>query len=589
MLAVLVVAMVGFSTPVLADSDEKVTPFHFTSFNADYYLSRDAEGFSKLTVKEILVAEFATSGNYNHGIERALPKYYKFDGAAKTETHSFDLRIDRVAGGSWTTYNSGDFTVIRIGDADEMVHGMKKYEIDWSATNVTRNFDDGDEFYWNTNGTGWTQYFDLVEVGVHIPADLATALDGRVKCGIGEHNRLCRTEIFDEKDGGKLFIFESRSVVQSNETLTFDIGFKQGTFTRPPFDIGAIFDVPTAAFWTITISATILMIGVIIWLVIVIKKFRPTKTGRAIIPEYLPPKNMSVAESAFWFKSLVHGQQTFFPATLINLAVNHYVEIIEEKKALGNKKFSIKLLKLPDNHISEDDISILGSVFAGKLTVGEIVKTSDLQSMSQSIMGIMKRIQKNLQEKREFYRTNPNLNTIPTIAMVALFLVAIFTAVTLESILPLILAPAAIILLIAVILFKPISAKGMEAKEYLIGLKMYMELAEAERLKFLQSIKGAERVTTDKGEIVKLYEKLLPFAVIFGITKDWAKALQVYYDQNPSLVPVWYVGNLSSLGSFNAASFASSINSFSNSGSGFSSGGGGFSGGGGGGGGGGGW
>jgi len=602
-LAILVVGQLGFVGAVAADSDS-VTPFYFSGFAADYYLSRDDDGTSKLKVKELLVAEFEESNNYNHGIERALPKFYKFDGKAKTETHSFDLKIDRVAGGTWTTYNNGDFTVIRIGDTDKMVHGTMEYEIDWSATNVTRNFDNGDEFYWKANGTGWKQNFELVAAIVHIPADLVSELDGRVKCAIGEDDRECEIEIIDDGDE-KVLIFKSPTDqiglvggkaqmvgVSAGETLTFDIGFKPGTFKKPAFDVGAMFGVPTWVFWLITVSAVFLTIGAVVRLMIVMTKYRPAKTGHAIVPEYLPPKDMSVAESALWFSAnAANGQQTLFPATLINLAVHHYIEIIEEKKTLGGKKFSIKLLKLPDDHLSEDDRDILSLVFAGKLTVGEIIKTSDIQSVSVTIMKTIDKIQKRLDKERGFYRANLNLNVVLMFVTIALFAGMVFGAIFLESVLPLAYAPGVIVLLVAVVLYRPISLAGMEAREYLMGLKMYMKLAEAERLKVLQSVKGAERVNHDGKEIIKLYEKLLPFAVIFGITKDWAKALQVYYDQNPSLVPVWYVGGagIGSISSFNATDFAHSISSFSSSGSGFSSGGSGFSGGGGGGGGGGGW
>jgi uncharacterized membrane protein len=108
----------------------------------------------------------------------------------------------------------------------------------------------------------------------------------------------------------------------------------------------------------------------------------------------------------------------------------------------------------------------------------------------------------------------------------------------------------------------------------------------------LQSPTGAERgavSATDPREVVKVYEKLLPYAVLFGLEKQWAAELGKYYtDASPD----WYTGT----GPFNAGLFASSIgsisttatNSYSGSSSSGGSGGGGSSGGGGGGGGGGG-
>jgi uncharacterized membrane protein len=106
----------------------------------------------------------------------------------------------------------------------------------------------------------------------------------------------------------------------------------------------------------------------------------------------------------------------------------------------------------------------------------------------------------------------------------------------------------------------------------------------------LQSPQGAERVpvdTTDPRVMLRLYESLLPYAVVFGQEKQWAKELAVLYGEGNS--PAWYSG---SSGSFNAAAFSAGIGSLSTSASSSSSsggsGGGGSAGGGGGGGGGGG-
>ena len=93
---------------------------------------------------------------------------------------------------------------------------------------------------------------------------------------------------------------------------------------------------------------------------------------------------------------------------------------------------------------------------------------------------------------------------------------------------------------------------------------------------------------------VDLFEKLLPYAVVFGVEREWAKEFADIYKSAPD----WYSGNINS---FSAIYLASSLGgsfqnnmttSFaapSNSGSSGFGGGGGFSGGGGGGGGGGGW
>jgi uncharacterized membrane protein len=130
-----------------------------------------------------------------------------------------------------------------------------------------------------------------------------------------------------------------------------------------------------------------------------------------------------------------------------------------------------------------------------------------------------------------------------------------------------------------------LSQEGAILREDWLGFKMYLEKAEKYRMQAL--------VTPD------LFEKYLPYAIIFGVEKKWGKAFEGISMQPPS----WYhsntiagshvgsAGNLSSgfsAGAF-SASFASSFTSaFSSSGGGGGgSGGGGSSGGGGGGGGGG--
>ena len=68
----------------------------------------------------------------------------------------------------------------------------------------------------------------------------------------------------------------------------------------------------------------------------------------------------------------------------------------------------------------------------------------------------------------------------------------------------------------------------------------------------LQSPTGAEK----QGDVVKIYEKLLPYAVLFNLEKQWAVELGKYYVDE---APDYYTGS----GAFNAALFASGIGAIS--------------------------
>jgi uncharacterized membrane protein YgcG len=164
---------------------------------------------------------------------------------------------------------------------------------------------------------------------------------------------------------------------------------------------------------------------------------------------------------------------------------------------------------------------------------------------------------------------------------------------------------------VPIILIKPklLTAAGAEAKEYLLGIREYLTIAEEDRMRVLQSPQGAQRVDVAAAgsreptgdAVVKLNERLLGYAVLWGVEDQWVQQLRAQYADR---APDWLDGadfSSSMLRSFSQASTSSVrpiVTSSSSGGSSwsssssssFSSGssGGGFSGGGGGGGGGGG-
>ena len=149
------------------------------------------------------------------------------------------------------------------------------------------------------------------------------------------------------------------------------------------------------------------------------------------------------------------------------------------------------------------------------------------------------------------------------------------------------LAGAASIL--SLVFMKRRSHAGVESYEHIKGLKLYMDTAEKDRLKMMQSV---DRPYAEPSPTVELFEKLLPYAVALGVEQSWAKQFENIYREQPQ----WYSGNTAGFNTvYFASSLASGISSMntsfytSTSSSSSGSGGGGFSGGGGGGGGGGGW
>ena len=85
--------------------------------------------------------------------------------------------------------------------------------------------------------------------------------------------------------------------------------------------------------------------------------------------------------------------------------------------------------------------------------------------------------------------------------------------------------------------------EGVIAKEKSLGFKEFMYRAERYRVKW-QEKEG-------------IFEKYLPYAMIFGIAEVWAKNFKDIYKQPPD----WYEGDWTT---FSAVYLATSLNSFSN-------------------------
>lgn len=69
--------------------------------------------------------------------------------------------------------------------------------------------------------------------------------------------------------------------------------------------------------------------------------------------------------------------------------------------------------------------------------------------------------------------------------------------------------------------------------DHLWGVHDYIQLAEKDRFEMLQSPSGALTAPRGDLEVLKLYERLLPYAVLFGLEKEWMRQLDLRYRSLP--------------------------------------------------------
>jgi len=564
----------------------------FESFDAVYELSADADGRSVLRTTETLVADFRAADG-QHGIQRALPVDY--DG------HPVDLRVvavtdERGAPLAYDEETDDGFLIVTIAD-DPVLDGRRTFVITTLQHNVTHAPDDAaiDEFTWDVNGTGWDEGFARVSAALRVDPALAERFTGDAACYRGPEGAVdpCDRLVVDP---APLVVRATAAGLGPHENLTISAAFEPGTFT--PRESG-FFASPAAI--AAAVGAVIALGAFVIALVRRVTRWRHHPGRGIVVAEYVPPAEPTVLEAA----ELTGHADRGVGASLLSLAVAGRVRIVET----GPKRYAVE----PATPASNDTVRSLRprpTADADAAALAALLFTEhpdpaarrDLAKPDARLTRGLQRLRSEVAKRvvAKGWRRVPERRmriALGVIAGIGGVGSVVFGMTALDQAMggpwPAVSAVvgvgSAIGALFAVASVRPLTERGRALRDHLEGLREYIRLAEADRLRMLQSPEGALR----SDEVLQLTERLLPYAVLFGLEREWSRELAALYDERDE-TPDWYdapglfdgVAFARGVHAFSAATTASWSGSASSSGS-SASGGGGFSGAGGGGGGGG--
>lgn len=560
--------------------------FTFSSLDVDYTLGRDAAGNSTLDVVETFVAVFPET-DQNRGMRRSIPDAY-LGAPLRPEFISI---TDAEGAPRPNEVDSDDGQFVMTSRADSYVHGEQTYVFRYRLHNVTRFFADtaADEFYWQVSGLEWPQPFGRVSVTLRLADGLEDALTGASACYRGSADSTERCEIATGQDAAGATVARAETTgLPPYQTMTIAVGFASGTFT--PFDSSFF-----ASGWGWGQAlAGLGVLGSVIWAVVTGRRRLRDEPGRpTIVAEYTPPTGMDALESAV----LLHKTSKAIPAEVLEQAVVGSIRIVEGEKRVWSGARLTAVLVDP-SRADGDGRMLLAGLFPMGVPGEEYEFGKTDTRFSTTAHGILKAAEQELRNRGLRRRVPVSARVWPIVLTVffaglALFFGIAALAASVTWVVPVVLIVLAGVAAMAVIIIVsrvPLTAAGAEVRDHLEGLRIFIEWAEADRIRMLQSPQGAERRPVDVGDpraMLHLYERLLPYAVVFGQEKQWSERLAVLYGDGNA--PGWYAGS----SGFNAAAFSAGIGSLSASASssastsGGSSGGGSAGGGGGGGGGGG--
>ncbi|EKD46162.1 MAG: hypothetical protein ACD_68C00125G0002, partial [uncultured bacterium] len=491
------------------------------SFSADITINEDAS----INVKETIVYNFGELER--HGIYRYIP--YKYQ--ARGGVFKLRMKVQSVTdedGQEWQyeTSKSGDDIYLKIGDPDILITGSKTYVVNYTVKRALNDFADHDELYWNITGNGWEVPIDSSSATIKLPKEINTS-EVKFACytgALGSTVSDCEGEF--DKD---TYSFSTTGKLYAYEGLTVVTGWPKNIVTFPSEWIYFVEDN-----WSMILPPLVFLIMFLLFW----KKGRDPKGRGTVIAEYEAPDNLSPAEIGV----IVDEKATFreVTASLIHLATQGYLKIKEE----GKKDYLFTRLQSDLSALPEHEKNLLDKL------VPDINKpkllSSHKQKFADQVNNLYSQVYKTVKEKGYFVKSPSAVRgTYLTIGLIIAF-AGFFVGANPILMVSIILSG------IIIATFAPFMPKktmaGKIAQEKTQGLKLYLTVAEKDRLEF----HNAPKKTPAE------FEKLLPFAIALGVEKEWAKQ----FTELEMPAPNWYAGNYAA---FNTAVFASSLSSFESS------------------------
>ncbi|CAN5565062.1 hypothetical protein BH10ACT7_BH10ACT7_11640 [soil metagenome] len=220
------------------------------------------------------------------------------------------------------------------------------------------------------------------------------------------------------------------------------------------------------------------------------------RPSRIIVPQYTRPKDLSLVASA----ELLGDGKRAIAAQVIDFAVRKVVTISREKGKGRKTGFTLTLADAAAEN--PDEKAVLATLFDEKLLPGATLTIAPGRNRQLGVALknphrwiVARLISNGLAAERGFWSR-------------------LVTPWRSEPVLP--------------------TAKAEPLVDHLWGIRDYIALAEKERFAFLQGPTTAQRrEPVGQLEALVLNEKLLPFAVLFGLEKEWARELDLQYRDLP--------------------------------------------------------
>lgn len=540
------------ASPAFAMADWDITNFH-----SDIVLQETGE----VRIQEKIDVDFYDLEK--HGIYRDLPIVYQDKTGKKTYTKIDVISVtqDNKKAVYDTGHNDNNLR-IKIGDANKTISGEHSYVITYIATGVLRSFPQYDEFYWNVTGDEWEAAIDNASATVTLPKEKIE----RVSCFEGYTGSTGSCLVTSQT--AKQISFATTQFLPSFEGMTIAVAYTRGmvpilTVSAPKEITEEILKTPAILSFFFALVGGILLI-VYLWMKngrdmwfrtrrqlnpYAKEEVMPLGAAEAVVVEFTAPEKLRPAELGVLMDE--KADTLDITATIVDLANRGFLTIteIDKKWLFGSKDYELHRKKHGDDKLLSYEKLLLDRLFA----TGDTIKISSLKTnFYNDLAEVKKKLYEDVMTKKLFVEhpeSKRNLYLAIGFGIMALGAVCIFVGFKFIS------GPLAmfgigtminsIIFIFASQAMSRRSAYGRELYQRVKGYQLFISSAEKYRQQFFEN--------------KNMFNDVLPYAIVFGLTGKFAQAMKDMgvTPQNPN----WYTGTHT----FTPTVFASDVSSFSKS------------------------
>ncbi len=501
--------------PAWADSGWSIR-----NFDVQLVINPDAS----LDVTETIDADFSVP---KHGILREMPIRY----AVGMHQYALRVRLREVDDGTGRNYESSvtyeeNLMKIRIGSPEYTVKGPQRYRLRYQVERAilwegNHAWEKGSYavLRWNATGTEWQVPIYAAKVTAQLPRDL-NDLELSYDAWTGYFN--ARGKNFTKRAVDARTVEFTTGLLQPREGITVEISMPADTVARPGWrkeiTWWLVDNFPYAVF-----PAT-LVFCFFSWFF----HGRDLPGTGTIVVNYEAPDGLTPAEVGTLVDEEVDLRD--ISATIIDLAVRGYLRMEElDSSTWFSSGSDYRFIKLKEPQgLKNFELKLYNKIFAGKSSV----TLSDLQEKFYPVLPQVKDDLYRGLSKQGFFDGNPEtvrgaslvLGVMLVLAVLALSCMIQYVLIGRVFFVPVIIAGvlSIVVVLITSRVMPRKTRKGRITWEKIAGLQEYIRRAEVDNLQ--------------ESERQGIFERLLPYAIIFGLSKRWGKAFADLYRQPPD----WY-------------------------------------------------